>query len=1285
MRILSIKGRNLASIEGDFSIDYTAPPLRNAGIYAITGPTGSGKSTILDALCLALYGRTPRQKAARENTVKVRDGKDSTLSQSDSRLIMRKGCADAMAEVSFVAMDTHSYTVRWTVKRARNNPGGQMQDPVMELLERETGRPFAGKRTEILREIERLTGMTFDQFTRSVLLAQGDFTAFLKADQNEKAELLEKLTGTEIYTKISALVYQKAKEAAAKVKEVETQLGGITLLSVEETEGLNQKLEALKREQKIQDEQKATLLQAIEWHVMSTRLQQNLDDAHANMLTAEQYLKDSDERQHHLRLVDQAQEARSIYLAKINAVQILSDRNAELGNVQVSLLKLKEEIDSSGVKLKEAEEVYQKVVESYRNARPTLAKARELDTLITAKKTPLEQARTVLEAAQAKVSAQKQEMDTRGKLLKQITDTRDELQAWLKANEARRPVADNAPEISTRLKEAERDLRQFNYHTTIAANATTKLNGIAKEIESKEVGLLHLTDQLAPLEKASRENVVLLKEVDKGKIEMEITSSLKMQENLSAALTILEKLTESRETTLRLNSELDASEKKIMDAGIQLEEINRRLPIAEATKEQTEKLLNAAKQRITENIEQLRGTLKEGEPCPVCGSMHHPYITGEEDLHPDLSFLVNEAKECTDAWMKLLNDRTSITEALKHLEDERQRLSLEKGISESALETHRNKWFLLQKQFKEQLEKESIQLQHPGLLQPTDNIDWFREIFAENETGWREIDEEHLNAIREKITANRDKTEELYRRNTEIRALWKNQEDLTTKIALLKEEVVHAKNELLVLNHQRGLTQQELETAKATMLAHQTNMEIIEKELSPWFLKQGWFDAWKTGTEGFINDLLQFSGLWNTKTDEWQRTEQQLQNLSTELDGIKKSLADKELEAATKEKALGDLTVEFDRLMQERAGCFGGKEVNLVEKEFAEAESNAHHVQEEIKKLQEGLVRQFKSREGVMEQLAGDIKKMEIDLQHKTETLNNWLKGFHEKYFTDETGQDLKPTDEAMLKEWLEVPSDWIKRERAALKELENELMRAKATYDERNKQLNRHLTERTSPLSLEELQQEKETLEGVIGLTTSTMAEISATLKQDGRNRIQARYLLSEKEALDAVSSRWQQLDHVIGSADGRKFRQVAQKYTLEVLLGYANRHLADLSPRYSLELVPESLALQVVDHDMGDEIRSVHYLSGGESFLVSLALALALASLSSSRMRVESLFIDEGFGSLDPDTLNTAMDALEKLQNSGRKVGVISHVQEMTERISVQIKIVKSSGGKSKVVVTG
>lgn len=165
----------------------------------------------------------------------------------------------------------------------------------------------------------------------------------------------------------------------------------------------------------------------------------------------------------------------------------------------------------------------------------------------------------------------------------------------------------------------------------------------------------------------------------------------------------------------------------------------------------------------------------------------------------------------------------------------------------------------------------------------------------------------------------------------------------------------------------------------------------------------------------------------------------------------------------------------------------------------------------------------------------------------------------------------------------------------------------------------------------------------------------------------------------LELIVENRAKLNDIIGSADGGKFHQISQEYTLDVLLSYANVHLEVLSKRYILQGIPNYLGFQVFDQDMSDEVRTVYSLSGGESFLVSLA------SLSSSRMKIESLFIDEDFGSLDPAALNIAMNALERLHNQGRKIGVISHVQEITEPIPVQIKVSKQKSDKGKVEIIG
>lgn len=202
---------------------------------------------------------------------------------------------------------------------------------------------------------------------------------------------------------------------------------------------------------------------------------------------------------------------------------------------------------------------------------------------------------------------------------------------------------------------------------------------------------------------------------------------------------------------------------------------------------------------------------------------------------------------------------------------------------------------------------------------------------------------------------------------------------------------------------------------------------------------------------------------------------------------------------------------------------------------------------------------------------------------------------------------------------------------------------------------------------------------------TERALSSLEARLLQQAKNKSIVEQIANELAEKQSIAERWAKLNKLIGSADGAKFKVIAQSYTLNLLLLHANKHLAYLSKRYKLQQVPGTLALQVIDCDMCDEIRTVYSLSGGESFLISLALALGLSSLSSNNLKVESLFIDEGFGSLDAESLRTAMEALEQLQMQGRKIGVISHVQEMSERISVQVQVHKKVNGKSVLTVVG
>ena len=309
----------------------------------------------------------------------------------------------------------------------------------------------------------------------------------------------------------------------------------------------------------------------------------------------------------------------------------------------------------------------------------------------------------------------------------------------------------------------------------------------------------------------------------------------------------------------------------------------------------------------------------------------------------------------------------------------------------------------------------------------------------------------------------------------------------------------------------------------------------------------------------------------------------------------------------------------------------------------------------------------FRSARAALAGLVERVAQLDSAGAAAATALADWL----EDYRRDLDGlDDVAHLDE--LARLLQVGAAWLAQERTALNAIETGVGQATAILNERRAQRAAHLA--SAPADGQPFEAVKAAFDA-LGAERQAAIEAATSARmrvmQDDERRVAAESSLRAIEQQQLLEQRWGKLSELIGSSDGKKFRNYAQQFTLDVLLGYANAHLAQLARRYRLERVSyqgmPSLALMVRDQDMGGEVRSVNSLSGGESFLVSLALALGLASLSSNRVRVESLFIDEGFGSLDSETLGVAMDALDALQSLGRKVGVISHVQEMTERIEI------------------
>ena len=267
MRILAIRGKNLASLSSEFVVDFQSEPLASAGLFAITGPTGAGKSTLLDALCLALYERTPRLARATARGETIPDVGANAVSPSDPRTILRRGAAEAYAEVDFVGSDGVAYRSRWSVRRARAKAEGALQNSGITLQRLGDGQVLSDHRkTETLALIEKIIGLNFDQFTRAVLLAQNDFAAFLKASDNERAELLQTLTGTDTFSRLSIQAHKRMKEERDQLDRLNLQLADLKLLAAEQREEKEAALKAQQERQQALDAQQAQVEAQLRWH-----------------------------------------------------------------------------------------------------------------------------------------------------------------------------------------------------------------------------------------------------------------------------------------------------------------------------------------------------------------------------------------------------------------------------------------------------------------------------------------------------------------------------------------------------------------------------------------------------------------------------------------------------------------------------------------------------------------------------------------------------------------------------------------------------------------------------------------------------------------------------------------------------------------------------------------------------------------------------------------------------------------------------------------------------------
>jgi exonuclease SbcC len=1214
MKILAIRLKNLASLAGEQVIDFTAEPLASAGLFAITGPTGAGKSTILDALCLALFGSTPRLEDVGTQG-KVPDGSDE-IGNTDERNLLRRGCGNGFAEVDFVGVDGHRYRARWEVKRAREKVDGRLQASNQSLLDLDRDQLLAsGKKREFKELLEARLGMNLAQFTRAVLLAQSEFSAFLKADDNDRGTLLEKLTDTGLYSRLGQAAFEAAKRAREALTALQQQAGGVQPLEPEARQTLEAQHQTQLAELKNLQRQLETLKHQRQWLQDLARLQGERDNARQQLADAEDEQKNLADARRILGLFEQLAPQRHRFIRERELTPLQAkveetlERHArEHTAVQQRLDELEQACRASTEALKAAELTLKIAEPGLANARREEERLSHLSNDLREARGHAEQAETASRTGELKVTQLRQQQEQATTQLATLTEQlarSAELQPVCAAWNGYRSRLQQAVQIAARLQQGRHELPALEAAAKSAENAQAEARKALDELQTQIGGETGLGDQLTQL-------TAQLEAWREAERELGTLHGLwSRQQQLANQQRALQS-EQSRQQT-----ELDTLTQAGKLARNERDDAEKTLKVVQA-------LLDRQRLARSANVEALRAALVPGEPCSVCGSAEHPWQDGKALL---AAVDQHDEREVEHAQLHL----NALDEKLQALRD--QHIALTTGIKQNGQR---------QAETADELAKLEPQLAafpaHAGL------------------TGQPETQ----------------------------RQSW-----LDNRISSLKAEIASAstrQRELLKLQQHGEALQKAWQSARETCI--QTTQTL-----------SGQRDAIARDDARLDEELAEFAGVlpaallarWRDKPaetfmqlDGQVETRRQQVDQQTALAGEQQqrqtALDREQLQQQHRLDQHKACAIRLADLQSREQACRQSLRESLGEQPSAQAwQQQLENTIQVARQQQTEIDRQLNEARVELTRLAGEQQncsqrrdELLAERRALSEELDSW-RAAHSNL------------DDATLEQLLQLDDRLLAEARERLRANTEQLARSRERLDGCEQRLNAHQAGQPDTPNAALIEQQFTEQQASCDQAEQRSTETRAALLDDDRRRNQSQALLEQIANASAENQRWGRIAALIGTSDGGAFRKIAQAYNLDLLVQHANVQLRQLARRYRLKRGGSSLGLLVRDTEMGDELRSVHSLSGGETFLVSLALALGLASMASSKLKIESLFIDEGFGSLDPESLQIAMDALDSLQAQGRKVAVISHVAEMHERIPVQIQVQRQGNGQSGLRIIG
>ncbi|MHB1047526.1 MAG: AAA family ATPase [Thermoanaerobaculia bacterium] len=1136
MKILAIRGKNLASLSGEFALDFETEPLRSSGLFAITGPTGAGKSTLLDALCLALFDSTPRLDAQGGAEI-GRAGDAERLSANDVRSMMSRGATEALAEVDFVGRDDHRWRATWTVGRARGKKGGKVQKQTLSLVDLTAGQTAGGTKTETLAAIKDRLGLDFKQFRKSVLLAQGDFADFLKANADERSLLLQRLTGAEIYERISVAAHRKAKEAKDRLRELEAQRAGVTVLSAEERERLEAETVAAAAE--------------VETHVVREKIVEDLARRAKACEAAEEEAK--------------GREAAS--LKAVGEAEAAGKRKEQTQNEVVGAT------DTLGLTTTDLEA-----------KKPDIEKARELDVRVSGAGKALEEAKAAAATARGKLDEARNALAEREAAERRLREHVGALEAWLAGNAAARELAARWEQVDASLGDLIRIAGDRAETTRRHAEAVHALEAANEAAAAAGTAVDETRQRLTAATTARNAADARLKKIPLASHRERLDELASREKRLAALRDLYERATAAEKDRLQAMQAAAGAEENAKTAQAEETAAAARLGELALLLPEARRALSLSESALS--LEEQRADLVDGMPCPLCGATEHPWAVAGAPVQAAVELQRKRVRELEDEERKAVAAQhsaaaTAVSESRK-AESERKRAAEREAQGAALLE----RW-------REGAATEVL----PG---------------SPLEEGVSDLLQSGADAVREEQKALKAAVAEAEKIEAELGLHRQEAERLASRLEEKQAEKERA--DAAAREAEKGR-----DAEVAASRAHDEAAAREIRQLQPVLAGRPELKEVVTAAPGRVRaDLLTEATTFREKSARAEAKRADLAAAEKEAAAAQPAVALREeqataalAEASSREDALASLRAE-------RQALLGGKSVAEVEEQGRRVLASCARLLEEARKRDGDAATKLAAAKAQAEGAAARAAEARTAAEAAAERLRV---GRTEAGLPAEASID-----------------DALAEARAAL-------TAARESAD----------AKRAVRLSDDEARTRRTDLEGKIG-------------------------------AHEKSSKVWLQLDELLGSQDGRKFRIFVQSLTLEALVEAANRHLHDLARRYRLERVPgTAMDLQMIDSVLGDERRSVQSLSGGETFLVSLALALGLSSLATQRTRVETLFVDEGFGSLDADTLDKALSALEALQASGRRVGIISHVAALTERVGTRVTVTPRGAGRSAVSVAG